>query len=107
MTKTTIIEIQRGSSTGRQLASEFYLGEEGDELFVRQATEEFFDMMWNEVEVLKKEWADQKHKTPVAFVVTGAPGVGKSWCSNTMVWYLVVKRQSFWFHSAYKKTLIM
>ena len=87
--------------------SEWYLGEEGDELFVRQATEEFFDLMWKEVEELNCVWADKNRKTPVAFIVTGAPGVGKSWCSNAMVWYLVEKRQSMWFHSASQKTLTM
>jgi len=85
--------------------AEWYLGHKGDELFIRQSTEDCFNLMWEAVRKSKDEWAQKERDGHVAFVVTGAPGLGKSWCSNAVVWYLLQKQQSMWFHSASDKTL--
>lgn len=76
----------------------WYLGIENSKLFIRQCTVDCFDVMWKAFEKIKI-W------TPTAFIITGPPGLGKSWSSNTIVMLLSKKRQNMWFHSASEHTL--
>jgi hypothetical protein len=83
----------------------WYLGRQNSELFIRQCTLDCFEIMWEAVEKSKEEWAAEGNMRWVAFIVTGPPGLGKSWSSNTIVWSLLKKRQNMWFHSASGHTL--
>ncbi|KAG7356056.1 hypothetical protein IV203_000742 [Nitzschia inconspicua] len=78
---------------------------EESELFIRECTIDCFEIMWKAVEGKKKKWNTQGPKGQVAFIITGPPGLGKSWSSNTIVWQLLKKRQNIWFHSASDHTL--
>jgi hypothetical protein len=83
-----------------QSPAKWYQGEQDSQLFIRQCTLDCFKIMWEAVEKSKKEWAAENIVRWVAFIVTGPPGLGKSWSSNTIVWCLLKKRQNMWFHSA-------
>jgi hypothetical protein len=85
--------------------AKWYLGEQDSELFIRQCTLDCFEIIWKAVEKSKGEWADEHRMRRVAFIITGPPGLGKSWSSNTIVWRLLKKRQNMWFHSASDHTL--
>ena len=80
-------------------------GTEKSELFIRECTLSCFEIMWKAVEEQKEEWEKQGFKRDIAFIVTGPPGLGKSWSSNTIVWQLLKRRQNMWFHSASDRTL--
>ena len=77
---------------------------EESELFVRECTLKCFTEIWETVEIKKEEWIDDTERH-IAFIVTGPPGLGKSWSSNAIVWQLLKKRQNIWFHSASDHTL--
>jgi hypothetical protein len=85
--------------------AKWYLGKQDSELFIRQCTLDCFKIIWEAVEKSKKEWAEEKKMRCVAFIITGPPGLGKSWSSNTIVWRLLKERQNMWFHSASDHTL--
>jgi len=83
----------------------WYQGWKDSELFVRQCTLECFSIMWKEGKRAEAEWGSSGKKRCLAFIVTGPPGLGKSWSSNMIVWYLLKERQNIWFHSASDHTL--
>jgi hypothetical protein len=83
----------------------WYQGRQNSELFIRQCTLDCFEIMWKAVTKSRKEWASENILRCVAFIITGPPGVGKSWSSNTIVWRLLKERQNMWFHSASGHTL--
>ena len=83
----------------------FYQGNKDSELFIRQCTLDCFEIIWNTVKKQKEEWDLEGRMRQVAFIITGPPGLGKSWSSNTFVWRLMRERQNIWFHSASDHTL--
>jgi len=74
--------------------TEWYLGIKGDDLFIRQSTEDCFNIIRDVTQQSREEWEREGRDSYVAFVVTSAPGLGKSWCSNAVVWNLLHRRQS-------------
>ena len=88
-------------------SKQWYQGTADSELFIRQCTIDCFNIMWEAVQKDKAQWAKEKRidGRHVVFIITGPPGLGKSWSSNTIVWHLLQKRQNIWFHSASGRTL--
>lgn len=80
----------------------WYQGNKSSSLFIRECIVKCSDCIWQAYKTSKAATP-----RPIAFIVTGPPGLGKSWSSNTIVWKLLQERQSMWFHSASDHTLTM